>query len=363
MTISIISHSANDKLGHKKFIKEILNKFENQSAIFNHYDSSLNTHKFLQKGIPFNPKTKVPVFRKYANFAVRILNNISILAHSNCKNYIFLEESIESCLITEMILKIRTIIFNRKRTKRIYIIHSFKWTSQKRSLYKKLITKLTSYLNNEVTLGTPGKILSTRVSKLLINHKFKLQHFGYSLKGASETINGNREFSENERIDILIFGIIRKDKGIATTVRKIIPTLDKQTFVTIAGFGSQELESEIKEAIGNDNRIKLLNKTFSEQEVNTLYVKTNACIICCADEFFSMSGPLCLAIEYGKPCIISSNSWIKDLAINIKFGNKLNTSDPIRNQLNNIIRSFKKTEMLKSLNYSEMIKETLNYFS
>ncbi|TKJ17354.1 hypothetical protein CEE44_02355 [Candidatus Woesearchaeota archaeon B3_Woes] len=124
-----------------------------------------------------------------------------------------------------------------------------------------------------------------------------------------------KEFNlnENEKI-ILFFGYIREYKGLKYLLKSMHEVIkeDKNIRLIIAGELWQNMEVYEKELNGLENFVKFFPKFIPNQEVYKFFDVADICVLPYHNTEQTISGPLLVALAFGKPTIISPVGGIRE---------------------------------------------------
>lgn len=236
--------------------------------------------------------------------------------------------------------------FNVKEKIKYKLLHFF--------LQKKCVDKI--FYHYEYLKNVDNDI----IDKMPIRIKNKMVFVPHHL--FENNIKINSKTFDNNKIEILIFGVIRDNKGVIEFFRKIKKeniNLKKLNFVIAGKFIDYTEDDLLKEINHLTNlNIQIINKFISEDEKEKLFSNCDYILLPYKKTFLAQSGLVLDAYQYQKPLIVSSNISLKYLVQTENTG-LFYKDDNFKNIFENIVPS-KTTYDTLCRNISNVIKNKYN---
>lgn len=322
---------------------------------FNNLIVESSRHKFLYCGADKFNYSNVIQLRPYDNnceisfwnkIKCRIINNFKVLQYltKNTKN-----GDMVHFIEFEPITYLYFYFFNRnKKLLIIQTIHSIE-----RIKYNSKIKDSISRLQR--------KIFNIALYKAKKLDTYFVVHYPFHKRQLSELINENKinlihypcpilKVSQPKKLrnsKLLIFGIVREDKGIY----EFLETIQNQTSlsVTIAGKIMDKRVNEFK----NLSHLKFIDKYLEEQEVDDLFETHDFLVLPYGEKYTGGAGPLKDSFAYGTPVITSTHKVFQDIVKEYNVGLMLDNF----NNLDDILKFLHKED------YVIMSKNCMNFSS
>ena len=182
------------------------------------------------------------------------------------------------------------------------------------NLYKRLLRlPLRRMVIKSKGITTHGEYLKKRIIQNLrlqgYEHKVKSIPYGSDFKSLDgldrQTIK--TKFGLNAERILLLFGVLRSDKGIKEVINKFAE-VDQEIHLLIVGADGdvrgEQVETWVKES-NVSNRVSLINRYVTDQEMEEVFAISDYLLIPYKAHHIAFSGPLSLAVQYSRPVIAS----------------------------------------------------------
>lgn len=311
--------------GHyKKYFENLINNDINNKYVYcNDVNKKISNSFFL--------KAKCLNYEKNFFYFIfsRIINSFIIINYinKNIKNndsIVFLE--------FEPISIIYFIIFNKNKNLQIFqTIHSIERVRFK-NIFKDTISLIQRKLFNfsiklleknfKTTFIVHYDYHKLQLEKLLINNSITR-----IIDYPSPELKQSESKKLNTKNSILLFGLIREDKGIYEFLLQANKLSDK---LTIAG------KIQDKRVLSLKNKYNIIDKFLTIKEMDNLFISHDYVIIPYGNNYTGGAGPLKDALSYGTPIICSQHPLFKEILNSNDIGFSYNTIDELIEKLDNI---------------------------
>lgn len=210
----------------------------------------------------------------------------------------------------------------KKNAKVIGTIHSYRSFF---ALNQGIKGKIKNYLSLKILKHMDNIYTHSSISKDKLVEAYKLEkkikYISYGTKPYCKLNKDicKRELGLNEDITLLIFGQIRKEKGIERFV-EALQYIKFPLNIIVAGNGDDYYKQYIDKYINRNKNIKYKNiiRFIDEKEIPIIFGASDVLILPYDLEFSGQSGPLTIATTYGLPIIATE---AEELARVIKKNN------------------------------------------
>jgi glycosyltransferase involved in cell wall biosynthesis len=207
------------------------------------------------------------------------------------------------------------------------VVHSF--PNGKESGFKLLYKNISLYIlklyvkkSSIIGLMTEEDLATAR-SRGFEEHQIVLVGWGLEQKRFNPNTHSLIDKSISSSTNFLMAGTLRKDKEIEKVIRLFHEISIPEFRLLIAGYPVDVKISSLEKIISDlelDNSIKVIGRYFSDQEFNQLFIDCDVVVLSHSSQFYSMSGPLLMALEMGKPILCLSSNSVSKLVADLGAG-------------------------------------------
>ncbi|PLY04734.1 MAG: hypothetical protein C0625_15805 [Arcobacter sp.] len=327
--------------GHyKKYFENLLEEKTFTYIYCNDYDKNYTNSNFI-KNSDFNYE------KGFLNFILaRIVNSLKTIKVLNSKvkdnDTIYLLEFEPFSILYFYIINRRkklTIIQTIHSVDRI--IYSNKIKNLISIIQRKVFKLAINLINNFNTVYVVHyKYHKDALEKLIDNKNFKIKIIDYPSPDIK--IDTNKKLSNKK--SLLIFGLVREDKGIYDFLEQIE---NADLNITVAGKVIDNRINTIK------TNFKLIDKFLNENEIKELFTSNDFALIPYGKNYTGGAGPLKDALSYGTPIIATNHPIFNSLVSENNLGFIFNNINDLENKIKNIENDLYSTYSLNCLNYAK----------
>jgi glycosyltransferase involved in cell wall biosynthesis len=175
------------------------------------------------------------------------------------------------------------------------------------------------------------------------------------------------QFSTNDRV-LLFFGNIRDYKGLDILLESLSQLRDKNIKLIIAGnpWSGFEKYQNIINKLALNSRIRLLLEFNSDQKVSEIF-RISDLVVYPYKEFEASSGAASVALDFGKPIVVTNvgglPELVKDIKVVAKPENILDLNNKISYALANLNRLGKDSnDIKKKFSWAKVAEKTLEVY-
>ncbi|TDP81570.1 glycosyltransferase involved in cell wall biosynthesis [Halanaerobium saccharolyticum] len=336
MKLHIISGSASKKMGHgKEYIENIVNRiydFNKKEDLFDNIilytfnlaeNINLNSNISLKEVSFKSVKDKNYYLTKYNKYLWRVFYGVNRI-----KNYYTLYNLVlhnykkdDEIYFTDyeyISMFLKRNIFKKNP---ILTLHTMDFNKNEYSFIESIYKK-TSKLFNRVIFESSKKVLvhGKYIKKSFIEvypeNKKKVRVVDYGISENTNKVQKNNSFDHinnkynlklnNYKINLLIFGMLRQNKGIVNFLNKFISLANFNNFnLLIVGKNYDIDEKDIQNIIKNKQNIEWINEYVPSNEIKYFFGASDFLVLPYLKNMNSQSGPLKLAMGYNTPVISS----------------------------------------------------------
>jgi len=128
------------------------------------------------------------------------------------------------------------------------------------------------------------------------------------------------------RVVVLAFGVLRRDKRIHELIKLFLRLDDHRLLLRVVGKPVDVDVSQLRKLVGQSNSrsvVEILDGFVEDSKIQEVFGAAHVVVLSHAANFQSMSGPLFLAIQYGKPILCFSSNTVSSLVLEAKAGRVL----------------------------------------
>lgn len=208
-------------------------------------------------------------------------------------------------------------------------------SSLQRKMYRLTLRKFNKLGRSQFVVHYPFH--KQQLAQIVSSDSIKLIHYPCPAPKSQHvaTMSGRR---------LLIFGIIREDKGIYEFLETV---KDQDLELTIAG----KIQDERVRKFQDHRKIKFIDKYLNQKEIDDLFFSHDFLILPYGNKYTGGAGPLKDSFSYGKPVISSDHDVFKDIISQYNCG-------VIANSFENLAELISK---ITPEQYAEMSQNGLNF--
>lgn len=294
--------------------KKYVNSFQTQGA----YEVSYETAPYLLKLLTFKNKPSNFIFFYMARLInVLFYNLYSISIKDQNSNLVFIEFEPLAFMLSRLLIR-RTNVYQT-----IHSVERRKYKSTAKEFFSvaqrflfKYSLKFSNFLNR---FGYPTIFIvhSQHHRQQLEVYVDKTIVYVVDYPCPVPRINQNVRLELNkEYINILIFGVVREDKGIYEFL-EILNRLQLEPYYKIKVVGKLE-DTRIREI--NYSAVEFFNSYVSEEYVDTMFKETDILLLPYGDSYTGGAGPMKDAASYALPVLCSNIPIFREVLELNEFG-------------------------------------------
>lgn len=325
--------------GHyKQYFENLLDKSNSKYIYCNNHDMNYNNSIYLEYSHYEYENSFIDFIKSRVINAFKTINKLNKLIKENDTIY-FLEFEPFSSLYFSFINR-------NKKIKIIQTIHSIE-RMRYSNKFKDLISRIQRFI---------FKIALRRISQFNITY---VVHYQYHKDALREVVGIKPKIeiidypSPNIKVKsikpmskektLLIFGLVREDKGIYEFLREAV-NFDLK--ITIAG---KVIDNRVKDF---EKNFTFIDKFLSETEIYNLYTSHDFALIPYGSSYTGGAGPLKDAFAYGKFVVVSDHKVFNSLVLDSNLGIVFKSLDDLVKKLSNISSATYKDCSNNCLNYA-----------
>jgi len=338
MNLHIISTSASLKMGHgKEYIENIVNriyKFNKKDEKFdkiNLYTFNLNSDINLNKNVKIietdskiSKNNKDYYHNKYNKYLWRFFYGINRILNYNKLYDLFLKRYNKGDIVYFIEYEYISMFIKRKILKKniVLTLHTMDFGKNEYSLAESIYKKISFLVNKNIfkyakNILVHGEFIKKSFIDCYPNFSNKVKVVNYGIKENNSTDLSITECSklvsekynysyDNKKTNLLIFGMLRQNKGIIKFLNNFIKLPFNNNFnLLIVGKNYDLNENKINEIVNSQGNINWINNYIPDKDIKYFFNLSDYLILPYLKNMNSQSGPLKLAMGYNLPVITS----------------------------------------------------------
>lgn len=339
----VVAPSFLDELGHFEYINEIsMGLSQNYkvsvlcqeykgssilSKISNEYSLIEKNFNFLSLGDSLDTKIAlkhIPILNNLIHGFVKLIFHLKVhkeVLKQEASNVLYLETEPLSLLFFKAL--------NSKKMKIIITLHAVDFDGNHSGIKKiyKLIARL--FIKKVSSKISSFAVHNKNAKERLLNLKVPERKVFISGWGINKP-NIEQKIIDEESINFLAFGVMRKSKRIEDLVRLFLEADDRRLTLNIVGKSIDINTLALQKLISESNSrttIKLDDRFIPREEFKKIFQATDIFVLSHDKTFQSISGPLFNAVESNRPILCFSHADTKNMVIENQLGECADMND------------------------------------
>ena len=361
----VVAPSFLDELGHFEYINEIskgLSQYYDVSVLCQEYKNSsilskasdefsliIKNFNFLSLGDSLDTKIAlkdIPILKNLIHGLVKLIFHLKVhkeVLRQETTNILYLETEPLSLLFFRAL--------NSQQMKIIITLHAVDFDSNHSGI-KKIYKLFTSLFIKKISSKISSFAVHNRKAKeRLLNLKVPEKKVFISGWGINKPNIEQKKIFDEELINFLAFGVMRKSKRIEDLVKLFLDADDRRLKLDIVG-KSIDIDTialqDLIEVSNSKTTIKLEDRFIPREEFKEIFQATDIFVLSHDKTFQSISGPLFNAVESNRPILCFSHADTKEMVIENKLGDCAEIEDlkePLYEIANRAILNYKPNSM------------------